>query len=170
MFIKCRVLRICALTLNTMCNIIWSPAFPGYFPAMFAAVKSNIFAPVSVQTQCTNIFFPTPRGPAMRTDLTNGAFSCTAWDPEWKKIENNQMKFNQMKSYKHQKYTWSGGGNHIRWHTKSGFTFRYWRKKYRQLIASFSPNGRMANSEMTLLTSDREGMGSILAWRSVVPR
>ena len=64
-----------------MCNIIWSPAFPGYFPAILAAVRSNIFAPVSVQTQCTSIFFPTPRGPAIRTDLTSGDFSCTAWDP-----------------------------------------------------------------------------------------
>ena len=64
-----------------MCIIIWSPAFPGYFPAILAAVKSNMLAPVSVQIQCTNIFLPTPRGPAIRTDLTNGAFSCTAWDP-----------------------------------------------------------------------------------------
>lgn len=68
-------------TLNTMCNIICSPAFPGYFPAILAAVRSNMFAPVSVQTQCTSIFFPTPRGPAIRTDLTTGDFSCTAWDP-----------------------------------------------------------------------------------------
>lgn len=68
-------------TLNTMCNIICSPAFPGYFPAILAAVRSNMFAPVSVQTQCTSIFFPTPRGPAIRTDLTSGDFSCTAWDP-----------------------------------------------------------------------------------------
>ena len=68
-------------TLNTMCNIIWSPAFPGYFPAILAAVRSNMFAPVSVQTHCTSIFFPTPRGPAIRTDLTSGDFSCTAWDP-----------------------------------------------------------------------------------------
>ena len=64
-----------------MCNIICSPAFPGYFPAILAAVRSNMFAPVSVQTQCTSIFFPTPRGPAIRTDLTSGDFSCTAWDP-----------------------------------------------------------------------------------------
>lgn len=71
-------------TLNTICNIIWSPAFPGYLPAMLAAVRSNILAPVSVQMQCTNIFFPTPRGPATRTDFTKGAFSCTAWDPEEK--------------------------------------------------------------------------------------
>ena len=76
-------------TLNTICIIIWSPAFPGYLPAMLAAVKSNMLAPVSVQIQCTNIFFPTPRGPAIRTDFTKGAFSCTAWDPE--KNHNNRL-------------------------------------------------------------------------------
>lgn len=75
------ILKSHDFTLNTMCNIIWRPAFPGYFPVILAAVKSNMFAPVSVQTQCTSIFFPTPRGPAIRTDLTNGDFSCTAWDP-----------------------------------------------------------------------------------------
>ena len=76
-----KMLKSNGYTLNTMCNIICSPAFPGYFPAILAAVRSNMFAPVSVQTQCTSIFFPTPRGPAIRTDLTSGDFSCTAWDP-----------------------------------------------------------------------------------------
>ena len=69
------------LTLNTMCIIIASPALPGYLPAMFAAVRSNRLAPVSVQIQCTSIFFPTPRGPAISTDLISGAFSCTACEP-----------------------------------------------------------------------------------------
>ena len=36
-------------TLKTMWSSIFSPAFPGYFVAMLAGVRSNIFAPVSVQ-------------------------------------------------------------------------------------------------------------------------
>ena len=58
-----------------MCIIILRPALPGYFPTTFAAVKSNKFAPASVQMQFTNDFFPTPRGPAIKTDLMKGAFS-----------------------------------------------------------------------------------------------
>ena len=69
------------LTLNTMCIIILRPAFPGYLPTMFVAVKSNKFAPASVQILFTKVFFPTPRGPAIRTDLIRGAFSCIAWEP-----------------------------------------------------------------------------------------
>lgn len=169
MFIKSQVLWICALTLNTMCNIIWSPAFPGYFPAMLAAVKSNIFAPVSVQMQCTNIFFPTPLGPAMRTDLTNGAFSCMAWDPERTKLKTIKWSSTRLKAI-NVKHTLGRVGAITLAGAKIWFHLLLLKEKYRQLIASFSPNGRMANSEMTLLTSDREGMGSILAWRSVVPR
>ena len=73
-------------TLNTMCNSILSPAFPGYLVAMLAGERSNMLAPVSVQIACTSIFLPTPLGPAIISDLTWGAFSCTTWEPtmsEW---------------------------------------------------------------------------------------
>lgn len=83
-------------TLKTRCNIICKPALPGYFPAIFAAVKLNRFAPVSVQIASISIFLPQPRGPAIMTDLMCGAFSWTIWDPvdrrlykveQWKKFQ-----------------------------------------------------------------------------------
>ena len=62
-------------TLNTMCSSMLSPAFPGYLVAMLPGVKSNIFAPVSVQMAWASIFLPTPLGPAIINDLICGAFS-----------------------------------------------------------------------------------------------
>ncbi len=69
------------LTLKTMCINILSPSFPGYFPAIFVAVRSNKLAPVSLQIALTSIFFPVPLGPASIIDLISGAFSWTAGEP-----------------------------------------------------------------------------------------
>ena len=60
---------------------ILTPSFPGYLSAMLLADRSNMTAPISVHTQCTNIFLPVPRGPDSNTDLIRGAFSCTAGEP-----------------------------------------------------------------------------------------
>lgn len=53
-----------------MCSSMLRPALPGYLVAMLPGVRSNMMAPVSVQTAWTSIFFPTPRGPAIMRDLT----------------------------------------------------------------------------------------------------
>lgn len=68
---------------------ILRPSFPGYLPAMLAAVRSNIFAPTSLQMAWTSIFLPVPLGPARRMDLVRGACSWTAWDPAGRKITGN---------------------------------------------------------------------------------
>ena len=68
-------------TFITMCINICRPLFPGYFPAMFAAVRSNKLAPVSVQMALIKLRLPVPRGPARSIDLIRGAFSWTAWEP-----------------------------------------------------------------------------------------
>lgn len=80
--------NVCA-TLKTMWSIMASPLMPGYFPAVFSEDRSNRLAPVSWQMAWTNIFFPTPAGPASRMDFTRGAFSCTTWEPE----DNTQLIF-----------------------------------------------------------------------------
>ena len=60
---------------------ILRPSFPGYFPAMLVAVRSNKFAPVSLHIACTNILLPVPLGPANIKDFTSGDFSCTPGEP-----------------------------------------------------------------------------------------
>lgn len=68
-------------TLRTMWSIISRPLLPGYFPVMLEADKLKRLAPVSVQMAWTNIFFPTPPGPASNKAFTKGAFSWTVWEP-----------------------------------------------------------------------------------------
>lgn len=69
------------ITLNTMCIIMLRPGFPGYFPVVFMGERSNSVAPVSWQTACTNIFFPTPGGPASKMDFIRGLFSWSTCAP-----------------------------------------------------------------------------------------
>lgn len=69
------------VTLNTMCIIMLRPGFPGYFPVVFMGERSNSVAPVSWQTACTSIFFPTPGGPASRMDFIRGLFSWSTCAP-----------------------------------------------------------------------------------------
>lgn len=59
-------------TLDTRCTNMISPLLPGYLPTILAAVRSNSTAPASVQTACTNISFPVPRGPTNSTERTSG--------------------------------------------------------------------------------------------------
>lgn len=91
-------------TLKTRWMSILRPSFPGYLPAILAAVRSNMLAPTSLQTAWTSIFFPVPRGPARRIDFVRGACSWTAWDPLWaRKIYINE--------WKHYVYLWEN--NHV---------------------------------------------------------
>ena len=52
-----------------------SPDFPGYFPTILVAVRSNRVASNSVQMAFKSIVFPDPLGPTKSSDLTCGAFS-----------------------------------------------------------------------------------------------
>lgn len=129
------------ITLNTMCIIMLWPGFPGYFPVVFMGERSNSVAPVSWQTACTNIFFPTPAGPASRMDLIRGLFSWSTCAPANKEP--------------HDLYAIS----RVPFSTSPCLNY----------LASL-PSGKIAYKDMTCRTSVRDGIGSISFCLSVVPR
>lgn len=56
-------------TFITKCINIIRPVFPGYLPTMFAGVRSNNVAPVSLQIDCIRNFLPLPEGPIILVKL-----------------------------------------------------------------------------------------------------
>lgn len=129
------------VTLNTMCIIILRPGFPGYFPVVFMGERSNSVAPVSWQTACTNIFFPTPGGPASRMDFIRGLFSWSTCAP----ANNEPRGFHPI--------------NQTHFSANSCLS----------RVASI-PSGKIAYKHMTCRTSVRDGIGSMSFCLSVVPR
>lgn len=57
------------------------PDFPGYFPTMLVAVRSNSVAPSSVQMALRSMDLPHPSGPTISTDLMAGVFSRSSGEP-----------------------------------------------------------------------------------------
>lgn len=129
------------VTLNTMCIIMLRPGFPGYFPVVFMGERSNSVAPVSWQTACTNIFFPTPGGPASSMDFIRGLFSWSTCAPAGSK-PHELSPINET-------------------HCSSSPCLSH--------VASI-PSGKIAYKDMTCRTSVRDGIGSISFCLSVVPR
>lgn len=129
------------ITLNTMCIIMLRPGFPGYFPVVFMGERSNSVAPVSWQTACTNIFLPTPGGPASRMDLIRGLFSWSTCAP----ADNEPHDLHPI--------------NDAHFSTSPCLN----------CVASL-PSGKIAYKDTTCRTSVRDGIGSISFCLSVVPR
>lgn len=95
-------------TLKTTCRRYCSPLLPGYFPARAVAERLNRFAPVSVHRAWTNIFFPTPAGPARSSERIKGPLSWTHWEPTETKRRVSEKK-HLIKHWTQSK--WSHGGS-----------------------------------------------------------